>query len=90
MLRPTCCSVKPRCVPGAHGGTDLFSRSLAAAPDSVARTWVWRAYVALGDYASARIEFETVLRFDGLPPDVQQQAEIYAQAAEDYAAGRRC
>jgi len=67
-----------------------FSRSLAAAPDSVAaHLGLGRAYVALGDYASARIEFETVLRFDGLPPDVQQQAEIYAQAAEDYAAGRR-
>lgn len=67
-----------------------FSRALAAAPDSVAaHLGLGRACVALGDYASARIEFETVLRFDGLPPDLQQQAEIYAKAAEDYAAGGR-
>ena len=43
---------------------------------------------ASGDYAGAILEFETILQFDGLPPDLHQQAEIYAEAAEDYLAGR--
>ena len=30
-----------------------------------------------------------MLRFDDLPPSLQQQAEIYAEAALAYAAGRR-
>lgn len=60
----------------------LFERSLAARPDSVAtHLALGRAYFALGQYAEAKIEFETVLRFDYLPPDVQSQAEIYDQAA---------
>jgi len=68
----------------------LFERSLAAAPSSVdAHLGLGRAYLALGDYASAKIEFETVLRFDDLPPDLHQQVEIYARAALDYAAGKR-
>jgi tetratricopeptide (TPR) repeat protein len=67
-----------------------FERSLAAAPDSVpAHLGLGRAYLALGDYARAKIEFETVLRFDDLPPSLQQQAEIYAKAALDYAQGSR-
>jgi len=68
----------------------LFERSLAAQPDSVeAHLGLGRAYVALGDYARAKIEFETVLRFDDLPPDLQRQAEIYAAAALAYADGQR-
>jgi tetratricopeptide (TPR) repeat protein len=68
----------------------LFERSLAAQPDSVeAHLGLGRAYLALGDFASAKIEFETVLRFDDLPPDLQQQAEIYAEAALGYGEGRR-
>ena len=67
-----------------------FGRSLAAQPDSVeARLGLGRAYLALGDYASAKIEFETVIRFDDLPPDLQLQAEIYAAAAQGYAQGKR-
>lgn len=69
---------------------DAFERALKAEPGSVAaHLGLGRAYLALGDYASAKIEFETVLRFDDLPPSLQQQAEIYAQAARDYAAGQR-
>ena len=34
-------------------------------------------------------EFEQVLRFDNLPPDLRQQAGIYARAAWGYQAGRR-
>ena len=35
-------------------------------------------------YAEAKIAFETVLRFDNLPPDLESQARIYARAAESY------
>ena len=68
----------------------LFERSLALQPDSIeAHLGLGRAYLALGDYASAKIEFETVMRFDDLPPDLQLQAEIYAAAAQGYAQGKR-
>ena len=68
----------------------LFERSLTLQPDSVeAHLGLGRAYLALGDYASAKIEFETVMRFDDLPADLQLQAEIYAAAAQGYAQGNR-
>ncbi len=67
-----------------------FRQALAVQPDSVAaHLGLGRAYLASGDYARAKIEFETVLRFDDLPPDLESQAEIYAQAALAYAQGRR-
>jgi hypothetical protein len=46
-------------------------------------------YFASGDYVSAKLEFETVLRLEDLPPNLHQQVEIYAAAAEDYIAGQR-
>jgi hypothetical protein len=46
-------------------------------------------YLELGDYASAKFEFETVLRLENLPSNLQQQVESYAEAAEDYAEGKR-
>jgi hypothetical protein len=55
----------------------------------VAHLGLARAYLALGEYARAKFEFETVLRFDNLPPDTHQQAKIYAAAARDYARGKR-
>jgi tetratricopeptide (TPR) repeat protein len=68
----------------------LFERALALQPASVgAHLGLGRAYLALGDPARAKIEFETVLRFDDLPADLQSQAEIYAEAARAYAEGRR-
>ena len=68
----------------------LFERSLELQPDSIeAHLGLGRAYLALGDYAGAKIAFETVMRFDDLPADLQQQAEIYAAAAQGYARGQR-
>ena len=67
-----------------------FTRNLAAAPDSIdAHLGLARAYLATGNYASAKYQFETVLRIDDLPADLHQQVEIYARAAQDYAAGKR-
>ncbi|WP_295391684.1 hypothetical protein [uncultured Thiodictyon sp.] len=48
-----------------------------------------RSYLERREYARAVLEFEQVLRFDNLPPDLHEQAEIYARSARDYAAGRR-
>jgi tetratricopeptide (TPR) repeat protein len=48
-----------------------------------------RAYLENGEYAKAVLEFEQVLRFDNLPPDLRERAEIYARAARDYQAGKR-
>lgn len=67
-----------------------FRRSLEVEPDSIdAHLGLARAYLATGNYASAKIEFETVLRIDDLPTDLHQQVEIYAEAARDYARGSR-
>jgi tetratricopeptide (TPR) repeat protein len=69
---------------------EFFGRSLEAAPESIdAHLGLGRAYLAMGNYARAKIEFEMVLRFDDLPIDIHQQVEIYARAAEDYASGVR-
>ena len=62
---------------------------LASPSNTETHLGLGRAYLALGDYAAARIEFETVLRFDDLPTDLHQQVEIYAAAAHRYAAGDR-
>jgi len=68
----------------------LFEQALEADPSSVgAHLGLGRAYYALGQYARARIEFETVLQYDNLPRDVQSQTEVYDKAAADYAAGRQ-
>jgi len=63
----------------------LFERSLASRPNSIAaHLALGRAYFALGRYAEAKIEFETVLRFDNLPPDLLTQVETYDEAARQY------
>jgi hypothetical protein len=68
----------------------LFERMLEAEPGSVAaHLGLGRAYYALGEYAQARIEFETVFGFDNLPPDLHGQAEVYDSAAADHATGQR-
>ena len=63
----------------------LLARSLAIEPDSVfAHLALGRAYFELRMFAEAKLAFETVLRFDNLPPDLESQARIYAEAAESY------
>jgi tetratricopeptide (TPR) repeat protein len=68
----------------------IYERILAVEPNFVGvRLEMGRAYLALGDYARAKLEFETVLRFENLPPDLRQQAQIYDNAATQYLAGKR-
>jgi tetratricopeptide (TPR) repeat protein len=65
-------------------------QALDADPSSVAaRLALARAYYAQGEYARALLEFEKVLDYDNLPNDLRGQAEVYDQAAADYAAGRK-
>lgn len=67
----------------------IYERILAVDPNYVAvRLEMGRAYLALGDYARAKLEFETVLRFTSLPPALRDQALAYARAAEDRLAGK--
>ena len=74
----------------AAGARTAFEQALVDEPGSIAaRLGLARAYQALGEYARARIEFETVLDFDNLPPDLLGQDEVYAEIAQDYAAGER-
>jgi tetratricopeptide (TPR) repeat protein len=68
----------------------IYERILAVDPDYLGvRLEMGRAYLALRDYARAKLEFETVLRFDNLPPDLRQQALAYGKAADDLIAGKR-
>src|SRR5262245_27171099 len=63
-----------------------LQRAVSADPDSVsARLELARAYYDAGRYADAKILFDTVLRFEDLPADLESQTEIYARAAERYA-----
>jgi tetratricopeptide (TPR) repeat protein len=74
----------------AREAKTTFERILAADPDSIeAHLGLAQALLGLGECARAKIEFETVLRFDNLPPDLYQQAQIYANAARAYAQGKR-
>lgn len=66
----------------------LFAQALEADPISVgAHLGLGRAYYKLGEYARARIQFETVLKVDNLSRDQLTQTNIYNQLAEEYAAG---
>lgn len=68
----------------------IYERILAQAPDYVGvRLEMGRAYLGLGDYARAKLEFETVLSVANLPADLRQQAQIYAKLAERYGKGSR-
>ena len=68
----------------------IYERILAQEPNYVGvRLEMGRAYLALGDYARAKLEFETVLRFENLPPGLREQAQIYGKAADEYIAGKK-
>ena len=68
----------------------FFERSIELKKDWVApHLGLGRAYFALGKYSQAKIEFETVLRFDNLPPDLLTQVEIYDKAAKQYLDGEK-
>ncbi|MBP6596815.1 MAG: hypothetical protein KA187_01105 [Arenimonas sp.] len=85
-------AVAVACVPVAQAqeAAPPAAPPAAAAPDSVeAQLTAGLRYLDAGDYASAVLEFETLLRLDYLPPDLQQRAEIYADAARRYLAGQR-
>lgn len=68
----------------------VYERILAVDGDQVrVRLEMGRAYLALRDYARAKLEFETVLRFTNLPPDLREQALLYGKAAEDFLSGKK-
>lgn len=70
--------------------TFVYERILAVTPSYVGiRADMGRAYFALGDYGRARIEFETVLSFQNLPPDLRTTVKQYAKAAEARAQDKR-
>jgi tetratricopeptide (TPR) repeat protein len=61
----------------------VYERILAVDPSYLGvRADMGRAYFALGDYARAKIEFETVLGAKNLPLDLRTQVEQYAAAAD--------
>ncbi len=66
-----------------------FEEALHADPSSAAaHLGLARAYYGLGEYSRAVLEFENVLRFGDLPPDMLDQAATYDQLAAQYEAGR--
>lgn len=62
----------------------LESRVAADTASVSARLELASAYYACGRYADAKILFDTVLRFENLPADLESQVEISAQAAKRY------
>lgn len=61
----------------------VYERILAVAPGFIGvRADMGRAYLALGDYGRAKVEFESVLANQSLPPDLRTSVEQYAKAAE--------
>ena len=67
-----------------------FEEAIGADPSSVgAHLGLARAYYGLGEYSRAVLEFESVLRFGDLPPDMLEQAATYDALAAQYEAGRK-
>jgi tetratricopeptide (TPR) repeat protein len=67
-----------------------FEEALEADPSSVAaHLGLARAYYGLGEYSRAVLEFENVLRFGDLPPDMLDRAATYDAVAAQYEAGRK-
>jgi tetratricopeptide (TPR) repeat protein len=69
---------------GMRRSLPIGRRRCPSRPLSGSARRLGRAYFALGQYVEAKIEFETVLSFDNLPPDLESQAQIYDQAAAQY------
>jgi tetratricopeptide (TPR) repeat protein len=68
----------------------IYERILAVEPNYIGvRLEMGQAYLALGDYARAKLEFETVLRFDNLPPGLREQANVYGKAADEFISGKK-
>lgn len=68
----------------------VYERILAVAPNYIGvRADMGRAYLALGDYGRAKIEFESVLAIQNLPPDLRSAVEQYARAAESRTQNQR-
>lgn len=63
----------------------LPTQAIAADDDHLRRGL---ALFDAGNYAAAKFEFESVLRRDGLPPNLYQQLELYADAARAELAGQ--
>ena len=62
----------------------IYERILAVEPNYAGvRLENGRAYLELEDFARAKQEFETVLAFENLPPDLQGAAEQYLRIAEE-------
>ena len=93
-MRPsTCCWARRRCAPSAPSRRrHCSSAAWRCSPIRSRRTWAWAGPTwRWATMRRAKIEFETVLRFDDLPPDLQSQAEIYAEAAQRLCRGpARC
>ena len=63
--------------------TFVYERILAVTPNYIGvRADMGRAYYALGDLGRAKIEFETVLSFKGIPNDLRGTVEQYVRAIE--------
>jgi tetratricopeptide (TPR) repeat protein len=63
--------------------TFIYERILAVDPTFIGvRADMGRAYYQMGDYARAKIEFETVLATQNVPPDLRTQVEQYMRAVE--------
>lgn len=63
--------------------TFIFERILAQEPNYVGvRLDMGRAYYEMGDYARAKIEFETIIVFENLPPDLKSAAGQYLAAIQ--------
>lgn len=68
----------------------VYERILAVTPAYIGiRADMGRAYLALGDYGRARIEFESVLAVPNLPSDLRSSVERYAKMAEARAQNKR-
>ena len=69
--------------------TLVFERVLAVEPKYVGvRADMARAYFEMGDFARAKIEFETILVLQNLPPGIREQAQKYMTALQNGTGGR--